>query len=201
MISIFLWLVCAFVMYVSAANGSWGTFWVFTVGLVFVIVCAIGTHLDNKAWIHRRNYWAMSGKDRAKARRRWEREADEEEAREKEKNIERARRKRGETVLVESNRTNPYRCIVCGTDYEEAGRRKYQNGAVMIDCLCPSCGNRKLMKLENGMEEYPMRATAWNRPVNTYVNGTERGRHAERSKMTDLFETRNPVGGPYDTKK
>lgn len=30
---------------------------------------------DEKAWVNRRNYWAMDGKERAKAERQWEREA------------------------------------------------------------------------------------------------------------------------------
>ena len=72
-----------------------------TVGVIAVAVAVLlliiafcgGWSKDTKAYYNRTSYWAMSGKDRARAKRRWNAEAKAEEEREKQQAIE-ARRKR-----------------------------------------------------------------------------------------------------------
>ena len=61
--------------------------------LLLVIAFCSGWSKDTKAYYNRTSYWAMNGKDRARARRRWNAEAKAEEERERREAIE-ARRKR-----------------------------------------------------------------------------------------------------------
>ena len=61
--------------------------------LLLIVAFCSGWSKDTKAYYNRTSYWAMSGKDRARARRRWNTEAKAEEEREKQQAIE-ARRKR-----------------------------------------------------------------------------------------------------------
>ena len=61
--------------------------------LLLIIAFCSGWSKDTKAYYNRTSYWAMNGKDRAKARRRWNAEAKAEEERERQQAIE-ARRKR-----------------------------------------------------------------------------------------------------------
>lgn len=97
-------------------SGS-GNVWAI-VGCVAVILLVLFAKMviteDEKAWIHRSEYWAMSGKDRAKARHRWEAEARAEEERER---AERAAR----TEVRKPTRT----------EQEEAAR----NGAARIESV------------------------------------------------------------------
>lgn len=90
-IVIFLWII---VLPVASVNGEWGTFWL-TIALgVFILYGAmVGRDVD-RAYIHRTEYWAMSGKDRARARKRWNEEAKREEEEEREAARERARKRR-----------------------------------------------------------------------------------------------------------
>lgn len=61
--------------------------------LLLIIAFCSGWSKDTKAYYNRASYWAMSGKDRARERRRWNAEAKAEKEREKQQAIE-ARRKR-----------------------------------------------------------------------------------------------------------
>lgn len=54
-------------------------------GGIVVIALLIPDTKGNRAWANRREYWSMSGKDRAKARHRCEEEARREEERERRK--------------------------------------------------------------------------------------------------------------------
>ena len=83
------------------------------VGCAAVIVVVWIAHMcsvdDARAWVNRSNYWSMSGKDRARARHRWEAEARAEEARERAKLAEKAERKamRKRRKLLKKQRRMP----------------------------------------------------------------------------------------------
>lgn len=51
--------------------------------LLVIVMLVIAGKENTNAWHNRTRYWAMSGKDRAKARHKWEAEARAEEEREK----------------------------------------------------------------------------------------------------------------------
>lgn len=63
--------------------------------IVFLLILFIsGWRKDSRAYGNRIDYWSKSGKDRARARRQWEREAREEEERERTRQWERAQDRR-----------------------------------------------------------------------------------------------------------
>lgn len=94
MLTLLITIVIGIATYAAANNGEWGSVAIgvlIILGAWFMKMVAL---MDDKAWLHRTEYWAMSGKDRAKARSRWEREAREEEERDRAKRAESARRLR-----------------------------------------------------------------------------------------------------------
>ena len=75
MISVLISVFCAVAAISFACGGNWGPAAV----AVFISVSVLGLHVcdveDSKARINRRDYWAMSGTERAKAERCWAEEA------------------------------------------------------------------------------------------------------------------------------
>ena len=94
------------------------------VGCAAVIVVVWIAHMcsveDARAWVHRSNYWSMSGKDRARARHRWEAQARAEEERERAKLARKAERRR-------NRRLRKYATVDNGStkkELEEAKRKR-----------------------------------------------------------------------------
>lgn len=87
-----------------AAEGKWGGAAVAWVIAVFIIICWNAEKMDAKAWVNRTSYWAKSGKDRAKMRHQWEREARAEEQRELQARLDREQRKRDKQAEKELER-------------------------------------------------------------------------------------------------
>ena len=142
MIALVLTVLLGVAAYAFWGNGdTWGGLACVGV-IVFVWFAHFVSRRDAKAYVNRVNYWSMDGKDRAKARHRWEEEAREEEKREHEEAVERAERKRGATNSTQGSpvRHDPTICIVCGHIYEETGRKVYSDGTTMLECTCPRCG-------------------------------------------------------------
>lgn len=76
--------------------------------LLLIIAFCSGWSKDTKAYYNRTSYWAMSGKDRAKARRRWNAEAKAEEERERREAYERAEAKRKREAYIAQKRAERF---------------------------------------------------------------------------------------------
>lgn len=81
--TIILSLILAVPAYVLWDSNRLGSF--LCIGaIVLLLFAGFTVRQDAKAYVNRREYWAMSGKDRARAMRRWEEEAELEELEEDE---------------------------------------------------------------------------------------------------------------------
>lgn len=154
-------LLLVVVLPASASNGEWGTFWI-TIGIAAVVLWfGLVSRADDRATVNRMNYWSMSGKDRAKARHRWEAEALAEEEREREirkaqyRNKERARR--NDTRYVDGLQTagtlldvqnTKYPCPSCGEAMDEFNRVLYSSGTVYVNYRCRRCGKTLPVKVK-----------------------------------------------------
>lgn len=87
-----------------ASGGSWGAAGITWVIALFVFICWGTEKTDAKVWYHHREYWSKSGKDRAKLRHQWEREARAEEQRELQARLDREQRKRDKQAEKELER-------------------------------------------------------------------------------------------------
>ena len=72
--------------------------------LLLIIAFCSGWSKDTKAYYNRTSYWAMSGKDRAKAKRRWNTEAKAYEERERREAYDRAEAKRKREAYISQER-------------------------------------------------------------------------------------------------
>ena len=69
MIAIFFGGLCLIVLYIAGTNGEWGTFAVFAVILLIVILMAVAGNVDARAHNNWHDYWAEGGPDRERRRR------------------------------------------------------------------------------------------------------------------------------------
>jgi hypothetical protein len=140
MLTLLITIVIGIATYAAGCNGEWGSVAIgvlIILGAWFMKMIAL---MDDKAWLHRTEYWAMSGKDRAKARHRWEREAREEEERKKRREAERA-----PNVMpnVAGNERTDYAfpvCQVCGNRVKQETTAGILGGNPVRRYWCERCG-------------------------------------------------------------
>lgn len=180
------------------------------VGCVAVIAIAWVFHIaaveDTKAWANRTHYWSMSGKDRAKARHRWEAEARREEEREKQKRAERIQRKRktatkNESVATRVQAKDRTICPECGRRMEVEWSRRYPSGTVFTSYVCGTCGYKRLNNEGADADVKVPCNTASTQRRNQNHGIAARGQtdreaqyRSERTVMDDIFQTHNRGG-------
>ena len=159
----------------AISEQQWGVLAVvIIVALILLGLGAAGRSVD-RAYVNRVNYWAMSGKERARAERRWDAEARAEEARERRAREEReaireARRRPRKAELEEAARkreayiasvqersvrrnadrsqTGPLRvCHACGRMVRAEGGKVFTEHGHMTSYVCPVCGAVNVTKL------------------------------------------------------
>ncbi len=129
--------------------------------LILIIAFCSGWSKDTKAYYNRTSYWAMNGKDRARARRRWNAEAKAEEERERREAYERAEAKRKREAYIAKRRaersgTHPseqqrtyvqkeklFVCPKCCRYVRVIGSRTLEGGRVVTEYYCPHCRERR----------------------------------------------------------
>ena len=139
--------------------------------LLLIIGFCSGWSRDTKAYHNRTSYWAMSGKDRARARHKWEAEARAEEERERREAHERAEAKRKREAYIAQKRaerqgtastvqqrtsTHPpapertyvsreklFVCPKCCRYVRVIGSKTIDGGRVVTEYYCPHCRERR----------------------------------------------------------
>lgn len=129
--------------------------------LLLVIAFCSGWSKDTKAYYNRTSYWAMNGKDRARARRRWNAEAKAEEERERREACERAEAKRKREAYIAKRRAERsgthtseqqrtyvqkeklFVCPKCCRYVRVIGSRTLEGGRVVTEYYCPHCRERR----------------------------------------------------------
>ncbi len=119
--------------------------------LLLIIAFCSGWSKDTKAYYNRTSYWVMSGKDRARARRRWNAEAKAEEERERREAYERAEAKRKREAYIARKRTERtcaqkeklFVCPKCCRYVRVIGSRMLEGGRAVTEYYCPHCRERR----------------------------------------------------------
>ena len=154
-------LICGVIgiaVHVSAANGQWGAAAIGAVIIAFLLIMRSAAKEDTNAHYNAVQYWAMDGKDRAKARHKWEAQARDEERREAEareaKRKQELERKADATIrrMQEENAKNVVpdkmvTCAGCGKQAREETRVTYPSGATYVTYTCPWCGEKRTVKI------------------------------------------------------
>ena len=158
MIAVLVTLAGLFFIYVKSDDTVTVIVCVVVIALVwFLHICSMD---EARARVNWENYWSSSGKDRVRMRRKWEAEADAEEARiaenerkRKDRELQEARRKADRSIAERqaANKasepvTDTTRCEGCGKAARVIRTVTYPNGAKYVEYQCPFCGERKLKK-------------------------------------------------------
>ena len=151
----------------AISNGSTGVIILVAVTVVFLLFFGYVSRKDARANVNRMNYWAMDGKDRARARHRLEAEARAEEAGEKlygqrarrvsKREVREAALKRqawresmrnGNTGSSSYGRQAPLRtCHYCGRAVRAYGKKVGTSDGIMVMYTCPRCRSVNMTKL------------------------------------------------------
>jgi len=145
LITIFIGLLGGILLVGMALEGNWGAFGLCAFILLFLWLCASDERKDWKAYQNRRDYWAMNGADRARARKRWQDEAKMQDMRMRaaaeERRAARMRKEMSESQRDESEST--VRCFVCDNCHKavwNAGHFCLVGGKPAMVYYCPECG-------------------------------------------------------------
>lgn len=123
------------------------------IAALIVFLVSLAVHEDHKDWEayqNRRDYWAMNGADRVRARKRWQDEAKMQDMRMRAAAEER-RAARMRKEMRESQREEPesmVRCFVCANCHKavwRAGRAARLDGKRVLAYYCPECGKRGMI--------------------------------------------------------
>ena len=151
--------------FTCGGNGEWAQCAILAAIGILALLFGIAGREDLNAYSNRLEYWAMSGKDRAKARHRWEHEAKAEEAEDRRKALEKwqkrndrkadraikkqqAKNRKAESSKKNAEKKPVLKCARCQSEVFELNRITYSNGKTYANCQCPVCGERKLLKVE-----------------------------------------------------
>ena len=134
LVAIVVWLGTAF-------GETVGVIAVAVAVLLLIIAFCSGWSKDTKAYYNRTSYWAMSGKDRAMARRRWNAEAKAYDERERREAYERAEAKRKREAYIARKRAERF-----GTASQ--GQPLAQSAGQQRSAACPSAQERTYMQKE-----------------------------------------------------
>lgn len=151
----------------AIGNGSTGVIILVAVTVAFLLFFGYVSRKESSAYVNRMNYWAMDGKNRARARHRWEAEACLEEEREAQYGrrarrpskveLQEARIKReaymeslrnGRRATSPSGRPAPLRtCHYCMRAVRAYGDRVMTSDGVMTMYMCPACRSVNMTQL------------------------------------------------------
>lgn len=163
--AIVIFLVIVAAMYASSSGDSTSMWIIIGVG-VLVVFGIFVSHEDDKAYVNRMHYWAMSGKDRAKARNRWEAEARAEERQEREQQLERAQialerqeirqqkeyQKLANKLGIDLEKAplpllKEQICSKCRVELRVANWKRFSDGTTYVEYVCPGCGQQTTMNI------------------------------------------------------